>query len=401
MKRLIKFGSIGLVIAGAIAITGEAKAIPSVFLQETDSGERLGVSGTPLSTKVVTLSGANVTKTSTVRVNACGFTKIANPSALTEGTINILGNGSFNVASVKGSPAIVEPTCSSTGVAANLPATAGAYNVGSGAIVVTGLPVSRVLDSSYTSTALITKSLTLNACGFAFTAFPFGALASVDGSTPISIGGLPLARYSCVSGALFGKLASGANRVPIIPLPDVSRDATNNLVIKAAADTRISVAFSGASFTKSATSDRCSGLYLPATTTGVITVNGVSIDTSTFPVRSGQETCRVDAQDGLYYNSLGSHNSRYSDGRIYIKNFSGLTLGDRSIVSVQTTGIRTVSPTTDGCGLSVIRSTSTAPIAGSASFTYGGNPYTVSALPVLGGLPKCNGAFRVLTVPTN
>ena len=404
MKRLIKFGSIGLVILGAIASGVEqASAIPSTFRQRTDTGYGLGISGVPSSIKTLTFTGASVTKTSNIRINACGFGKITNPSAFTEGNISISGNGSFDVATVKANSAIAEPTCSSTGVAANLPATAGAYNVGKGAIVVTGLPVSRVLDISYTSSDPITKKVTMNVCGYGVTQFIPNSLVSIDGATPLDVSNEPIAKYACSSGILTAVIFTGSSLplVPIASIPSISRDSANNLIVKSTPSTKVSLAFDGATFTKSVTSDRCSGLYLPATTTGVIKVSGISIDTSTFPSRSSQETCTYKPDAGGYYNSQGYNNSRYSDGRIYIKSFSGLTLGDRSIVSLETTGVRTVSPTTNACGLSVIRNASSSPITDTTSFTYNGSPLTVGSLPVLAALPNCNASTGLMSVPTN
>ena len=404
MKRLIKFASAGLVIVGAIASGVEqASAIPSTFRQWTSAGYRLGISGVPLSVKTLSLTGSSITKTYSIRVNACGFAKIANPSAFTEGNISVSGNGSFNVAAVKANSAITEPTCSTTGVAANLPATAGAYNVGKGAIVVTGLPVSRILDISYTSSDPITKKVTMNACGYGITTFPFGALASVDGASPVNVDNEPIAEYACSSGILTALIFTGSTSplVPIASIPSISRDSANNLIVKSTPSTRVSLAFDGATFTKSVPSDRCSGLYLPATTTGVIKVSGVSINTDTLPTRSGQETCTFKADAGGYYNSQGYANSRFADGRIYIKNYAGLTLGDRSIVSLETTGVRTVSPTTNACGLSVIRNASSSPMTDTTSFTYNGSPLTVGSLPVLAALPNCNASTGLMSVPTN
>ena len=404
MKRLIKFGSIGFVIVGAIVSgANDVSAIPASFIQFTPAGQRLGISGTPASVKSVTITGSTVPRTSTVRVNSCGFTKITNPSGFTEGDISIFNGGTFNVASVKSSAAIPEPTCSSIGVAANIPTTPGAYNVGKGAIVYTGLPVSRVLDLSYTSSDPITRNVTLNACGYGIVNVSAGGLFSVDGSAPADLSSLQKAEYSCSGGVLFarifGPFSGVSNAVPITPLADVSRDSAFNLIVKVPRSATSSVVFDNASFTRSATSDRCSGLYLPATTTGIVKINGVSVDTSAIPTRSSQESCAV-RPDGSYANTQNFGTGRYADGRFYIKNFPSLTMGDRSIVSVQSNGSRTVPTLGNGCGFSVVRSSASSPITALTSISVAGTSYTVGSLPVLARPPLCPAGSN-LSVPTN
>lgn len=401
MRRIFKIGSIGLAIAGAIIGGGEAFAIPALFDQEATGGTRLGISGTPNSTKTVTFSGATFTRTATIRVNACGFAIIPNPSQYTEGNILIsapIGNNSFNVANVKASTAISEPTCNN-GVAVGLPSTGLAYNIGRGAILLRGLPESRVLDISYQSSDPITRTVTLNACGYGVTP-KSGNNVSIDGAAPVPTLGLPYARYSCANGVLYGAVFTGnGNYAPITPLPNISRLANNRLVFTAAPSTPLTISFNGATISRSVTSDRCKGLYLPATTTGTVKINGVSINVDTLPTRTGQETCTFNSEFNMYFNSQGYGSARYADGRVYIQNYAGLTLGDRSIVTVESTGSRNVSPVTNSCGYSIVSGTASAPITESSTFNYGGTSYTVGSLPLIAGSPRCSNG--TLTVPTN
>ncbi|MFM7888751.1 MAG: hypothetical protein ACKPCM_19130, partial [Pseudanabaena sp.] len=349
-------------------------------------------------TRTLSFTGAGISKTSTVRVNACGFAKISNPSALTEGDITVNGS-TFNVATTKATATITEPTCVD-GVAANLPSTGFAFNVGKGAIVIRDLPTSRVLDATYTSTNPVIKKVSINACGFGVATNVSGSSSvSVDGGTPVNWDSQPYAGFSCSSGKLFASILS-PNTTPQVAIPElaaVSRDANNNLIFNGAGSSIIPVSIAGANFTKSATSDRCSGLYLPAATTGIVKINGVSIDTDALPVRVGQETCRL--VDGVYSNSQGYNNSRWSDGRVYIKNYSGLTLGDRSIVTVETIGNRNISVKTNSCGIGVLRSTTSSPLTITTAFTHNGTSATVGDLPLIEGLPSCSA--KGLRVPVN
>jgi hypothetical protein len=398
MKRLIKYGSVGLVIAGAIATGGQASAqtIPSVYRQFIPGKATLiGISGTPNTKRTLSFPSGGATKTSTVRVNACGFAKITNPSALTEGNINV-GGISVNVAATKAGTAIIEPTCVG-GISANLPATGSAFNVGKGAIVISSLPTSRVLDVTYVSNDPVIRNVTINACGFGTTSFTAGATVSVDGGTPIDANVQPYAGFSCSSGKLSAAVLSPfvTPQVPIPALAAISRDSLNNLIFK---DPTSGISISGSTFSRSATSDRCGGLYLPASTSGVVSINGVSIDTDAFPSRTGQETCT--STNGLYGNSEGYYNSRWSDGRVYIKNFPGLALGDRSIVTVQSTGARPVTLSPNSCGIALVRSSATLSLTPTTSFTQDGvTPIQINSLPLISRIPSCS--TLGLTIPVN
>ena len=402
MKRLIKFGSIGLLIVGAIASQAEQAfgQVPAIYQQFIPGAvKKLGISGTPNTIRTVSISGVDVDKVSTVRVNACGFAKISNPSALTEGSITI-NYVSVNVAATKASALITEPTCID-GIPENVPSSGTAFNIGKGAIVIRGLPTSRVLDVTYTSSDPVTRKVNINACGFgSLSGVRTSAYASVDGSTPIRWDTQPYAGLSCNSEGKLFALILNPNVIPQVPIPSiasVSRDSNNSLIFKGVPSSIIPVTIAGASFTKSATSDRCSGLYLPATTTGMITINGVSIDTSSLPTRVGQESCKLFPDGAGYGNTQGYYNTKWSDGRIYIKDYPDLVLGDRSIVSVQGTGTRSISLRTNACGTATISNTPASPLTSTTAFTHDSTSAVIANLPLISALPSCSA--KGLTVP--
>lgn len=381
MKRLIKFGSVGLVIVGAIASVGEvgAQGVPTISKLTsyasgtyTVNGTLIRVTGTPSTTKAIKVTGITSVKTTSIKTNACGFAKISNPSAYTEGDLTIEGGTVVNVASTKASSPIIEPTCLN-GVAENLPATGSAFNVGKGAIVVKALPALRQLDLTYSSTEVSTKNVSINACGYGFSSrIPATSGFSVvsDGVTS-AIADIPegYSNFDCKNNTL---LAFQDRSV----LPSLYKDPLNNVFVKTTAfRAPVEVSLASAPYTKSVTSNRCQQVLLPADVSGAITVNGASVNLSSLTDFGAlASSCTYDSGSASYGGStLGKYNGRYLIG----SGFQGVAIGDRQIMSVQYTAPKVVKATSNGCGIAKLPSTVT------DAFSYGGTAYTVASLPVV------------------
>jgi hypothetical protein len=132
--------------------------------------------------------------------------------------------------------------------------------------------------------------------------------------------------------------------------------------------------------------------------TGTVTINGVSIDTSNLPVGT-LKTCGQYSEGGDtgYAYATGNVNSpwdanltsfRTNDGRVFIRNYPGLSIGSRSILALSTTSDRNVSLTANACGIATLRSTTSYPLTTGTEFTLNSVTQTVGSLPD-GVAPRC------------
>ncbi|WP_434683994.1 hypothetical protein [Pseudanabaena minima] len=401
MKRLIKFGLFGVVIAGAISSGGQAFAqLPSVFVQTGTSGVRVGVSGTPRTQVPVTFTpdlGTGQPRTRTVRVNACGFAVVPNANGLGS-SISYVAQ-TVNVASVLALPVREVPTCVNGVPSSPLPSDQanGAYHAPNNSILLVGLPPSRVLDLTYTDSSPVSRFITLNACGFGLTNPPSGyGNISVNGGAPVAWGSLPVSLFNCVSGNIFAK-ASSITPAPTIPA--TFRDGTS-IWYYGAPFTEITTTFEGAPNIRSATSDRCGGLLLGSATnpvSGTVKVNGLSVNTDTLPTAAARPRCLLSGGNYAFEFVPTAPNFKLPNGQVFLSEVVGLNIngaapnkfGDRSILNVEVPGVRTVNSRTNACGLAQIRSTSNAPILAATLFTKGSNAQeTFSNLPEFVA-PRC------------
>ena len=410
MKRLIKFGSVGLVIAGAAIAGGEAFAqlsMPDLYLQTRISAQsgttfRLGVKGTPNTIKRIGFSGISSNRTRSIRVDSCGVGTIANVQSITSGFINTPA-GQFNASTVAASTPIIRPTCTNGVLSSPLPTTGNIFNVGGGTILIKGLAPNTVQDISYTDTAPQNRNVTINACGFGVITIPSSATSvALEGGSSAEISSLQRASFSCINGDLYASQLPSivANQVAIPPIADLTRNSTN-VFIKTTPLGLVPLTVKGAVTTRSVTSDRCSGLVIGSTSapiTGTVTINGVSIDTSNLPINT-LKTCGQYSEGGEtgYAYATGNVNSpwdanltsfRTNDGRVFIRNYPGLSIGSRSILALSTTSDRNVSLTANACGIATLRSTTSYPLTTGTEFTLNSVTQTVGSLPD-GVAPRC------------
>jgi hypothetical protein len=412
--RKFSKSAILLIASGAIfGAGGDAFAqltIPDLYMQTSVSSTsgttfKLGVAGTPNTIKKVAFSGISSSKTSGIRVNSCGFGKISNVQSLTSGVVNT-PSGSFNAATVAGSTPILEPTCTNGVLSSELPTTGNAFNLGKGTVLVKGLTANTVQDFTYTTTAPQNRNVTINSCGFGVVTIPDSASsATIEGSSAVSLASLQRANLTCTGGDLYASplIASVTNQLSIPAIADVSR-AETSVFIKTTPFNIIPVTITGAASSKSVTSDRCSGLLIGSDTnpiSGTVKINGVSVDTSTLPIGTiracGQYT---EGGDTGYAYATGNINSpwdanlasfRTGTGRVFIRNYPGLTIGSRSILTLETTGDRNVSLTANKCGIATLRSSTSYPLTESSTFTYSGTTQTIASIDN-GAAPRCTSA---------
>lgn len=414
MKRLINFGSVGLVLVGAIAAGGEAFAqLPDVFIQQVftngqPSGFRIGIKGSPRTQVPVTLSpqgGVGQQRTRAARVNACGFTVLNNASTLGD----VIGFGGQNVtlSTLSNNSIVGAPDCVNGVPSFPLPNTPGqfVYRTANNSLLITGVSPSRVIDITYQDSSPISRFVSTNQCGFGLTNAPSGYLNVAVGSNPVvDAGQLPISEYRCVNGFTFKK--ADATQISNIP---ASFRYESDIWYKDAPFTQISTIFEGQPNVRSATSDRCGGLLLGSATnpvSGDVKINGISIgDVSSLPIAE-RPACRLSG--GVYSFSVEpTGNIKLPTGQVYVTTVTGLSLqgaqpnklGDRSIVSVEQAGTRTVNVRTNACGLATIRSTTSAPITASTQFTkQNGSTQAFSDLPEFAA-PRCTGSDVFVQIP--
>ena len=390
MKRIIKFGSIGLVIAGAIAVVGEAYGqVPALSKKNGIGGVQITIFGTPRTQVPVALSGLGTQVKKSFRADACGLIVIPNANQYANLTTPA---GSVNVSAVFLRPVASKPTCTMPGfIVSSLPNSPDqAWNLGNNSILIaTGIdasaPNGRFVDVTYSDNSPKSRFVSLNACGLGSVkaANTLGSIA-LDNGSPIAIGALPFigAGLRC-SGAI---VLGSQNDFPTIPaLPIAFKDDNNNIFIKTTAGATVTVGLEAQASTKSATSDRCGGLTIgsqlsPQTTP--FTLNGVTIDPSTLSVGL-KPNCKNNG--GTYaYDVTPTGNFKTSNGQVFIKNDATYPegFGDRRILQITTTGSANRSLTANQCVLATIRSTNSSPILSTTTFTYNNNTYEVGNLPI-------------------
>jgi len=363
VKRLIKFGSVGLVIAGAISIGGEAFAqLPTLFRVEkpTPTGIRASyfIKSTPRTQVEVELSGGVSTKTLPVRSNACGIAVLSSATKY-NGLTLVSEAGSFQPETILAGAAVLVPECLPNGqLATPLPSGSGSIiNGGSGRIILVGLTPDRVRDVTYSSPNVSKKFVSTDACGI-------GSLtSSSSGFTQVNLSGvttalsaLPLQNFLCRSGVVFSKSLTA-------PLP-VTATANGKSVSVSGLPPLQPYPFTvvGGSVTISATTDRCGGLTLGTASnplTGTIQIKGVSFDTTT--VGSGAKPNCVLNSNGSYSYQSSPSNVRLSNGQLYIYQIPGLSLESREIVPVTSGANRVVNQTANSCGIATYKSSNLLP----------------------------------------
>lgn len=408
MKRLVKFGSIGFVIAWAIATSGQASAqntLPPVFkvVNPITSVQSLVVTGAPRTQIPVAFTGGDVTRTVSVRGNPCGFAVLRNAAQYGTSVLSaVIGNTpvSFSpqVATAPGD-AVGVPTCTGTdfsNAATSFPLPPllqgqifRATKVADGSVLLQGLTLNRVQDFTYEQPANISRFITTNACGYGTSAIPTGSAAvAVNNGAPVAGGifNLPIFAVACQNGALFGAGGTIAST-----LPSAFRDSSNNVYFTGATTQSTAFSFPNIANTRSVTSDRCGGLLIGSIANpvfGVIRINNVNFDTGSVPA-GARPRCLLTA--GVYGFETPPTNVRPSAGQAYLVTVPTLQIqaplrpngfADRSIVTLETPGQRTVNATTNTCGVAVLRST-----------TFGNNPSTLI------GLPSASANVTVASLP--
>ena len=378
MKRLIKFGSIGLVITGAIATAGQASAqIPPISQYNSTSAAGLTTKSirivtTPRVQIPVTVSGQPVTSRLQVRLNNCGQAVInginAESVSYTRDQLNGFPTGEISVSTL---PTTAIPSCdSATGLSslsnadANTPP---AYDVGNGRILINALRPStnqgRVIDVFVKRTQNRERFVSTNACGIATlnlgdaSTVPSFATVSVNGATPVQVssilngGTVPI--VDCVGSNVV--VQSGFPTGTKFKNPDGDVFISSNLPIVATLP-------SGGNVNRSVTSDRCGGVTLGSAInpqTSSFTLNGVSIDPSSLSTGL-RPNCVLGTGGSFSYDVQPTGSVKLSDGRVFVysttANPSGF--GDRLIYTISTAS-QSASRTynRDACGIARIRQT--------------------------------------------
>ena len=211
------------------------------------------------------------------------------------------------------------------------------------------------------------------------------ALIAVNNGTAQAVNGLPTSNgLRCLGDKVTGSESDFSSSFPS-PLPDVYKDASNNIYFKTSAGATVPVGLAAQSATRSVTSDRCGGLTVGSATRPQdtpFTINGVSIDPASLSVGL-KPSCKLSG--GSYaYDVEPTGNFKTSSGQVFVKTTTAnpTGFGDRRILSITTSGSATRNLKANACGIASIRSTSSAPITGATEFSHNGNNYTVTDLPV-------------------
>ncbi len=405
MKRIIRIGSIGLVIAGAIAGGNSANAeVPALSTTQNPNGSSIDVTifGTPRTQVPLSISGSGTQVSKSFRANGCGHVIIPKAASYAGLTVNgVL----INTAKVFTATAIAPPTCQGT-ESSILPLPTHDYdggngitfsqswNIGGGSIlfkvpVVANAPNGRMVDAAYADNSAKSRFVSLNACGLAkVTKVARTAIITVNNGTAVDLstftGGLS-APLKCAGDKVVGEV-NDFSAIFTQSLPTVYKDPQNSIYFVGSAGATVSVGLAAQPATKSITSDRCGGLTRGSRLTpqtAPFTIGSQTIDPSTLPVGL-KPNCKSTA--GVYAYDVTPTNDilKTSDGVVFVKattaNPTGF--GDRRIVQITTSGSATRSLKANSCGIASIKSTTSKPILGTVTFEFGGTNYTVSDLPV-------------------
>ncbi len=392
MKRLIKFVSIGLVIAGAIATGGQASAVPEISKRTNSADSKIVFTffGTPRTQIPVTIVEP-ISSKKTLKADECGLIVI--PDAATLGTISVAGQSSIQTSSVLSRTAIGVPPCNTLNGSVILPSSPdNLWNIGEGKILSWVGPTSgsiskRLIDVSYISAQPKSRFVSLNGCGLG--SIKTGITSFNSGNpTRERIGiGNTLVNMISVPDVPEALLCSGSSVVgaSTTPPPDAFKDAANNITFFGTPNATISVGLEGAASSRSVTSDRCGGLTIgtlsnPIASGASFTIDSESIDTTGFATAL-KPTCKLIS--GSYaYDVVPSGNFRTPQGLVFLKNSTAKPsgFGDRRIYNLGVNGTSARSLKLNACGLGTIKSPATAPFNTNTSFTYNSQPYTVGGL---------------------
>lgn len=396
MKRLIKFGSVGLVIAGAAIVGGEAFAQIPAISQYTVTNPTTSVQtrsvrivGTPRTQIPVIIAGQPQTTSRQVRLNSCGQATIDSTDiqyiAFSQGA-----NGEYPLGQME-VPATVSPipTCVN-GTSSLDNETAGAaspiINIGGGKVLINALKTpnnqGRVIDVQITKTTSRQRFVSTNACGIGqinlgeTSSIPADATISVNNGTPSIINALPnggsVPMVDCVDSTAVVNTG--------LTLGTAFKNASGDLFVRAASSSS-SLSFvlpTGGVVNRSVTSDRCGGITLGSATnpqTAPFTLNGVSVDPST--LNTGlRPNCVLGTNGDYAYDVAPTGVFKLSDGRVFVATTSAnpTGFGNRLIYTVSSTASATPRDyRADACGVVRVRQTTPAfteiQQAGSSTFT--------------------------------
>lgn len=403
MKRLIKFGSVSLVICGAIAIAGEAFANIPAISQYNTTNQTTGVVtrfvrivNTPRVQVPVTIAGQPQTATRQVRLNACGQA-ILSASGITLISFNsgVVESGNVGVPDLLAAAAEPTPTCDTATGASSLNNDPNAglmirpvINIGGGRVLINAgkLPSNqpRVIDVAVTQNQTRQRFVSTNACGIA--TINLGETSSIPNGATIAVGnGAAVAINTLPSGGSVPMTDCAGSAVAVntgFPSGTNFKNAAGDLFIASPSSQNIQVTLpTGATVNRSVTSDRCGGITIGSATnpqTSAFTLNGVSINPDTLATGL-KPNCRE--VSGSYSYDVGATGSvKLSDGRIFVATTASnpTGFGDRRIYTISTTAA--ASPRNygrDACN--VVRIRQTTPPFDSIDTSLGS--FTVSELP--------------------
>lgn len=382
MKRLINFGSIGLGIAGAIAVSGEAFAQSIPALSQYSSTNAAGVTsrflrivGTPRVQVPVTIAGQPVTSRLQVRLNNCGQAIINGTDAESVSYTRDQNNG-FPTGEIAADtlPTTAVPSCdSATGLSslsnadANTPP---AYNVGNGRILINALrPTTnqgRVIDVFVKRTQTRERFVSTNACGIG--TLNLGDSATITPTTTVSVNGAAAVGINSIlnAGAVpaVDCIGSVVGLQSGFPIGTRFKNSDGDIFISSGSPL-VATLPSGGTVNRSVTSDRCGGITLGSATnpqTASFTINGVTIDPSTLSTGL-RPNCVLGAGGSYSYDVAPTGSVKLSDGRVFVATTTAnpTGFGDRLIYTISTAS-QAASRTfnRDACGVVRIRQTTPA-----------------------------------------
>jgi len=362
MKRLIRFGSIGLVIAGAIAVSGEvfAQTVPpeiSMYYKTSANGNSYSIllTGTPRTQIPVTLSGQTVTRTKSAKINTCGHHIITNASSYT--SYVLAGIAPVNLATVQSLAESPDPLCVA---GQSTPITGEAIKLSGDRILLKTLVTSangRFLDATYTKAETKSKYVTLNQCGIGTVSIG----TSLDGS--IAVNGGTSALLTSFSAGVIPAVKCIGNVIGVygaFPLDTEFKNSKGDYIVRTNPSAKLSFTIPGSTpVTKSVTSDRCGGLVLGSATnpqTDAFSINGVTVDPATLSVGL-KPSCKLTGST-YAYDVAPSGNFKTSSGQVFLKSTTAnpTGFGDRIIhqfIASNSNGLKTY--TANACGMITVK----------------------------------------------
>jgi hypothetical protein len=362
MKRLIKFGSVGLVIAGAIAISESAFAqVPAATrFVNAQSQYTIYITGTPRTQVPVALGNLQSTVTRTFSSNGCGHVIIPNANLLSSLTTPV---GSVNLTNVLARPMIAPPVCTGQTSTALGTSADSAYNLGDNRVLInlgsdSTAPSGKRVDFTYTDNSPRQAFVSLNACGVGSInsrTLSNTATIAINGGAPVEFSTLPSSQLRCGGTNVLGLDAN----FPTPSVPDTwigTEGSTQYVFHKTTPNATVEYQTSSAApVNRSVTSDRCGGLTIGTATSPQLSdfsIGGTLISVGSLPVGL-RPTCKLTS--GTYaYDVVPSGNFKTSDGRVFLKSIPSLPtgFGDRRIYTISTQGSTTTrTARANGCGI--------------------------------------------------